>query len=127
MAGDKAPLYRGAIYWNSEVGASVLGCMFFYYNAMCGNHIIWGASEVNEVRVRHVGSPMERMRNFEVQLAQYADESANEMQATLKKAGKQAHDRSLRTKWWAALFGLRLKRPKRNVEHRQKLTFSNQL
>lgn len=106
--GDKLPLYKGAIYWNSEVGASVLGVMFFYYNAMCGNHIIWGASEVHEIRLKHVGNVVNRFKEFELQLRKYANESVSDEQRILKAATTK---RIAATKEQVldTLFGMRLK------------------
>jgi hypothetical protein len=48
-------LHRGFYCWNSEVGGSSFGWSTFYYRMVCGNNIIWGASDIRETRVRHVG------------------------------------------------------------------------
>jgi hypothetical protein len=48
-------LHRGFYCWNSEVGAAAFGWSTFYYRMVCGNNIIWGASNIRETRVRHVG------------------------------------------------------------------------
>lgn len=116
-ARTERPLYRGVIYWNSEVGASVLGCMFFYYNAMCGNHIIWGASEVNEIKVRHVGRIRERVHEFELKMAKYANDSDNEMQQRLKAAATK-RIAATKDEVLDILFGLRntLKVSRRDLE-----------
>ena len=54
--GPSGPLYRFAIFWNNEIGTGSWGATFGYFDHVCGNHIVWGAQEVSEVRVRHVGS-----------------------------------------------------------------------
>jgi hypothetical protein len=51
--GDKF-MHRGMFAWNSEVGDRSLGAMFFLMDHVCGNHIVWGASKVTRVSVRHV-------------------------------------------------------------------------
>ncbi len=48
-----AKLGRGFFIWNSETGASTFGLTTFLYNYVCGNHIVWGAEEVNELRIVH--------------------------------------------------------------------------
>jgi hypothetical protein len=84
--GDSMPMYKGLIYWNSEVGDKKIGCMKFLYNGMCGNHIIWGASEVAEFSARHVGNVRGALRNFEFQIKRYANESVSELEAQLQSA-----------------------------------------
>ena len=54
-AGPRAQLNRGFIVWNSEVGSRTLGIQTFLFNRCCGNHIIWDASEVNTLLLRHSG------------------------------------------------------------------------
>lgn len=46
-------LYRGFFCWNSETGASTFGLTTFLYNCICGNHIVWGAEQVSELRIVH--------------------------------------------------------------------------
>lgn len=46
-------LSRGFFVWNSEVGKSSFGLTTFLYRYVCGNHVVWGAQEVSEIRVRH--------------------------------------------------------------------------
>jgi len=48
-------LHRGFFVENSEVGASSFKLTVFYYNAVCGNHIVWGATNVKKARVVHRG------------------------------------------------------------------------
>jgi hypothetical protein len=73
-------MMRGVFVRNSEVGDSSLVFTFFLMQAVCGNHIVWGASGVHEVRVRHTGTaPMRRaLREFEGELRRYRDGAAEE-------------------------------------------------
>lgn len=84
--GSLPPMYKGLIYWNSEVGDKKIGCMKFLYNGMCGNHIIWGASEVCEFSARHVGNVRSALYQFEVQIKRYAEESTSDLEAKIKAA-----------------------------------------
>lgn len=52
---DGQALNRGFFVWNSEVGARSLGLDWFIYDAICGNHIVWGAEMLGSIRIRHVG------------------------------------------------------------------------
>lgn len=57
-AGPRAKLNRGFFLWNSEVGARSFGLMTFLFNTVCGNHIVWGAQNVNKLVIRHTqGGP----------------------------------------------------------------------
>lgn len=48
-----ARLGRGFFIWNSETGAASFGLTTFLYNYVCGNHIVWGAEHVSELRIIH--------------------------------------------------------------------------
>lgn len=54
-------LMRGVFVWNSEVGAGALKVQCFYLEAVCGNHIVWGAKGVQTLRLVHKG---DNFRNF---------------------------------------------------------------
>lgn len=51
--GPRAQLNRGFFMWNSETGARTFGLMTFLFNVVCGNHIVWDAQNVKELRIRH--------------------------------------------------------------------------
>ena len=53
-------LFRGFYTWNSEVGSQVFGLSTFLYRYVCDNRMIWGASNVQEVRIRHTRGAPER-------------------------------------------------------------------
>jgi len=48
-----AKLGRGFFCWNSETGSATFGLTTFLYNYVCGNHIVWGAEEVAELKIVH--------------------------------------------------------------------------
>lgn len=85
-AGANEPLRRGVIVENSEVGASALKLTRFLYRKMCGNHIIWGASNVMEISLRHVGNIHQRWQQFTVKAKAWMDESASLEEARIKWA-----------------------------------------
>lgn len=104
--GTDLPLYKGAIVWNSEVGASTLGVMKFRYREVCGNHIIWGASELLEINLRHVGSIRENFELFAAKIREYADESVSDEEATIKRL-KTTLIAATKSEVLDALFGVR--------------------
>lgn len=56
--GKTGSLARGFFVSNSEVGASTFILGQFLFDYMCGNHIIWGVEEFQELRIRHTaGAP----------------------------------------------------------------------
>ena len=55
-----AKLGRGFFCWNSETGASTFGITTFLYNYICGNHIVWGAEQVQELKIVHKNHALER-------------------------------------------------------------------
>lgn len=81
--GTDSPMYRGVIVENSEVGASALKLTRFLYREMCGNHIIWGASDVVDISVRHVGSARQRWGVYAAKIRQYAESSVSNEQAKI--------------------------------------------
>lgn len=85
--GTESGLSRGFFISNSEVGAMALRLVTFLYRHVCGNHIVWSASGVQEIRLRHVGTVGERWaRALEVELTKYADASASDDEAKIAAA-----------------------------------------
>ena len=85
-AGSDGAIYKGVIVENSEVGASALKLTRFLYREMCGNHIIWGASKVLEISVRHVGSARHRWGGYFAAIRRYAEESVSDLEAKIASA-----------------------------------------
>lgn len=77
--GPGGGLGRGFFVWNSEVGDRSFGIMTFFYEYVCGNHRVWGAEGVQELRIRHVGNADERaFQQLRVELRKYADSSTHD-------------------------------------------------
>lgn len=79
-------LSRGFFVWNSEVGAKTIGLMSFFYNYVCGNHIVWGASQVKEIKARHVGDLDGIMSDVAFELRRYRDSAGTETEAQIEQA-----------------------------------------
>lgn len=80
-------LFRGFFCWNSEVGSAVFGLTTFLYRTVCDNRIVWGASEVQELKIRHTAGAPERFRYEGTGLLErYANESTFETCRMIQEA-----------------------------------------
>lgn len=85
--GSPDGLARGFFFSNSEVGAKSAAIRRFLYKFVCGNHIVWGAEQVEDFSVRHVGDAGTRIMDiFQKELADYQHRSPKELEAAIKKA-----------------------------------------
>jgi hypothetical protein len=74
--GKTGSLARGFIAYNSEVGDRKLGFIVFYFDFMCGNHIIWDAENVEEFAMIHRASAPDRFaEEVAPALERYAQQS----------------------------------------------------
>lgn len=80
-------LSRGFFVWNSEVGARSFGLQTFLYEYVCGNHRVWGASNVKQVTLRHVGSDVNdrAFMTMAAELTEYANGSAADDEARIER------------------------------------------
>jgi len=86
--GPSGPLNRFAFFFNNEIGTGSWGVTCGYFDVICGNHIVWGASGVREMKVRHVGenSITKGIQKMKVTLNEYEDGSAMDDELKLKRA-----------------------------------------
>lgn len=86
-AGPRAKLNRGFFVWNSETGSKTFGLMTFLFNEVCGNHIVWGAQQINKLVIRHSKNGPSRFDSDAApMLAHYAEASIINDQATITRA-----------------------------------------
>lgn len=77
-------LSRGFFISNSEVGDASFSLTTFLYQYVCGNHMVWGAQGVKNIRIPHIGDADARaFRKITVELRKYANESAAEDEAKI--------------------------------------------
>jgi hypothetical protein len=61
--------------------------MTFYYRFVCGNHIVWGATNVQQIKIIHKGLPAHNWPNaLRVELTKYANTSASGDQLKIENA-----------------------------------------
>ena len=101
--GDEV-LFRGFYTWNSEVGSAVFGLTTFLYRYVCDNRIIWDATDVQELRIRHTrGAPERFAYEGRQYLRRYADESASRTVEAIKAAQRfELPDAEKQGKGWDA-------------------------
>lgn len=58
--GQPGLMSRGFFIWNSEVGSASLGITTFLFDYVCKNRIVWGASDVQEITLRHTAGAPDR-------------------------------------------------------------------
>jgi hypothetical protein len=79
----------GFFVWNSEVGRRSLGVQAFWYQAICQNHIVWDATEVVELKRRHIGNVQEALddvREVIAELVKKRDERRDSFASAIKLA-----------------------------------------
>lgn len=80
-------LGRGFFVSNSEVGDASFSVTTFMYEYVCGNHRVWGAKGVFELRIPHVGNADSRaFRKLSMELRKYADSAASADEAKIERA-----------------------------------------
>lgn len=84
--GNDAGLRRGVIVQNSEVGASALKLTKFLFRDVCSNFIIWGATQVMDIKVRHVGNARNTWSGYEAELRSYLEQSGKQDEAKIASA-----------------------------------------
>lgn len=85
--GTDEGLGRGFFLSNSEVGAAAWGLTAFLYRYVCGNHIVWGAKNIERISIRHVGDANAKsMEAFNTQINDYAQLSAKDDEAAIRAA-----------------------------------------
>ena len=85
-------LRRGLIVGNSEVGAASLWLMTFLFKDVCGNHIIWDASGVCEIRIPHIGQIRSKFWEAEATVRRYLDGAATFEEAQIQQLTVQIAD-----------------------------------
>lgn len=78
-------LGRGFFVSNSEVGDASFRVTTFLYEFICGNHRVWGATGVQEIRIPHIGDADARaFSKLTVELKKYSDSSAIETEQKIQ-------------------------------------------
>jgi hypothetical protein len=85
--GQTGALARGFFVQNSEVGAATLRVKTFLFDYVCANRIVWGALELDEIKIRHTaGAPDKFLEQVQPALANYANSSAANVEGALRDA-----------------------------------------
>lgn len=87
--GKPGSLARGFFLWNSEVGSKTFGIGMFLFDYVCCNRIVWGASDYQEITIRHtVSAPDKWLEEVKPILESYAEASDKPVQQAIEDARK---------------------------------------
>ena len=85
--GSDGGLSRGFFVRNSEVGDCIWEIVTFLFRTVCGNHIVWSASDVKSMKIKHLGKAKSRYDTLIASdLKKYAEESAVEDTQWIERA-----------------------------------------
>lgn len=84
--GERDQLHKGLMIWNSEVGAATFGLSAFLYRQVCGNHLLFGARQQVEVRLRHTSRAPERFVEAMPKVMQFIDADASAEERAVRAA-----------------------------------------
>lgn len=83
---QKGGLSRGFFVGNSEVGDAIFDLTAFFYAYICGNHIVWEAKGVRQLKVRHIGrASANALTEMRAELISYADNDTHDDQQRITK------------------------------------------
>lgn len=105
--GQSGSLARGFFVWNSETGNSTFGIKAFLFDYVCRNRIVWGASDVEEIKIRHTASAPERfIEEIQPALLSFANSSQYSVKTAIENAKSARLDNV--DKFLANRFGARI-------------------
>lgn len=94
--GKPGSLARGFFVWNSEVASSTLGVKRFFFDFVCQNRIVWGAQDVQEIKLRHTAAaPDKWIEEIQPVLADFANGGTGPMNEIIANAQKKRVDDNL--------------------------------
>lgn len=78
---------RGFFLWNSEEGDKTLGLCGFFFDYACCNRIVWGASGIKTITIRHtVSAPDRWLEEVMPILTAYSNGSSDAFEAGIRAA-----------------------------------------
>ena len=85
--GDRDQMHRGVYIWNSEVGSQTFGMASFLFRQVCGNLLVWGATDIKTLKIRHSKYAPERFAEEAVgTLKEFGSASVAPFELSIKKA-----------------------------------------
>lgn len=100
---------RGFFVWNSEVGKSILGIATFFFDHVCCNRIVWGATQYKQIRIRHTaGAPIRWEEEVQPALESYRQSSTKGIIEAIADARAHRLDSDEVAKFIETRFGKRM-------------------
>lgn len=79
--GGPKGLSRGFFVANSEVGSAAYKFTGFLYDYVCGNNIVWGAENVFDIKIRHVGQAHDKaFSQLRVEIKKYLEDGTEKVE-----------------------------------------------
>lgn len=87
IVADGERVNRGIIVKNSEVGAAAMEFLRFTYDFVCDNRIVWGAKNLEGIKIRHTsGGPMRFIQKALPALKDYVNAETTQLADTIRRA-----------------------------------------
>jgi len=87
-------LARGFFISNSQVGGGTLSIKTFLFDFVCANRIVWGAHELDHIKIRHtVSAPDKFLDIVQPALLEYSRSTASNVTGALRNAQAQKIDK----------------------------------
>lgn len=88
-AGKMGSFARGFFLRNSEVGAGLVEITSFFFDHVCCNRIVWGAEDVQTIKIRHTaGAPSRWLHEAAPSLRKYAASSTQSLVTAIEDTRK---------------------------------------
>ena len=112
---DNSTLYHAVMFGNSEVGKKPLWVTDCLYNFICGNHQLWGATRVREIRHRHIGSVRDVLQESKREFFEVTDQERHEHREKIAQTYQAATRRQFAHTRERAQERLKAYMPKKNA------------
>ncbi len=83
----------GFFVWNSEVGSRSLGIQTFWYQHICGNHIVWDCIDVNEFTRKHTSSVRDGLGEIKRMIESLVDVKTQRQEQFMAKIKQAQQDK----------------------------------
>lgn len=96
--GETGLVYRGLMFWNSEVGKSSFGMATFLFDSFCENRTIFGVKDHEQVRIRHtVSAPDKFIEQVMPAIESYQNGATGGLEQTIANAQAAKIEQDLTT------------------------------
>lgn len=118
---ERDQLNRGFFMWNSEVGKATFGLKAFLFRVVCGNNIVWDATEQFSLKIKHTsGAPYRFADEALPALKELTAASALPAELQIKRAKEYALPKDEEFQKFAAKFDFTKAQARKAVEYAER-------